>query len=164
MREAITNTSPLVYLYRIQALGWLPKLFHEIWTPGAVVDELKEGLRRSYDVPDPSRIAWIRVAEPSSRPSEWLSADLGAGELAAIALALEHPSKILILDDGLARRKAQAAGLVVWGTLKVLLEAKAQGLTERVEPHVDRLADAGLWFSAEIRDRILRLAGETQDS
>jgi predicted nucleic acid-binding protein len=45
------------------------------------------------------------------------------GELAAIALALENPSKIVLLDDALARRKAEAAGLVVWGTLKVVLEA-----------------------------------------
>lgn len=94
--------------------------------------------------------------------SEWLSADLGAGELAAIALGLEHPAKILLLDDALARRKAEAAGLVVWGTLKVVLEAKGRGLTERIEPLVDRLAHAGLWFSADVRRRVLVLAGEAR--
>lgn len=41
--EAITNTSPLVYLHRIQALDWLPQLFQEIWTPPAVLTELNEG-------------------------------------------------------------------------------------------------------------------------
>ena len=60
----------------------------------------------------------------------------------------------------LARRTAQAAGLTVWGTLKVLLEAKAQGLTDKIEPIVDRLDDAGMWVSAEIRQRILVLADE----
>ncbi|MBN1977018.1 MAG: hypothetical protein JW918_06420 [Anaerolineae bacterium] len=53
MAKAVSNTSPLLYLYRIDALGWLPKLFTEIWTPGAVVGEFEEGRRRGYDVPNP---------------------------------------------------------------------------------------------------------------
>ncbi len=93
-------------------------------------------------------------------PSEWLALDLGAGELAAMALALENPTRIILLDDALARRTAQAAGLTVWGTLKVLLEAKSQGLTERIGPVVYRLEEAGLWMSNEIKQRVLALAGE----
>jgi hypothetical protein len=30
MPEAISNTSPLLYLYRIEVLDWLPELFTEI--------------------------------------------------------------------------------------------------------------------------------------
>ena len=109
----------------------------------------------------PEHVSWLRVVGPRSLPSEWLSSDLGAGELAALAMALENPKRILILDDGLARRTAQAAGLDVWGTLRVALEAKSHGLIEAIAPVVDRLAGgSGLWFSGEIRRRILRLAGE----
>lgn len=160
MPEAISDTSPLLYLYRIGALGWLPKLFSEVWTPNAVVRELREGQQRGYDVPNPSDYDWLKVVEPRSVPSEWLTLDLGRGELAAMALALENPSRIVLLDDGLARRIAKAAGLKVWGTLRVLLEAKSHGLTESIEPLVDRLGDAGLWMSDDIRQRILALAGE----
>lgn len=78
-----------------------------------------------------------------------------------MALALENPTRVVLLDDLLARRTAQAAGLTVWGTLKVLLEAKAQGLTDRIEPLVNRLGDTGMWLSDEIRQRILALAGES---
>ena len=60
-------------------------------------------------------------------PSEWLATDLGPGELAALALALENPGRIVLLDDALARRVAEAAGLTVWGTLRVFLEAKPKG-------------------------------------
>ncbi len=84
----------------------------------------------------------------------------GAGELAAMALALENPTRIVLLDDLLARRTAQAAGLSVWGTLKILLEAKAQGLTDKVELHVDDLSHSGMWISTVVRQRILALAGE----
>ena len=160
MPEAISNTSPMLYLYRIGTLEWLPKLFSEIWTPKAVVMELQEGQRRGYDVPDPSDYDWLRIVSPRSVPSEWLALDLGIGELEAMALALENPSRVVLLDDALARRIAQAAALEVWGTLKVLLEAKTQGLTESVEPLVNRLRDSGMWISDNILQRVLALADE----
>ncbi len=43
MPNAISNTSPLLYLYRINAIDWLPHLFDELWVPTAVVNELREG-------------------------------------------------------------------------------------------------------------------------
>ena len=42
MPEAISNTSPLLYLYRGGVLAWLPQLFNETWIPKAVVLELEE--------------------------------------------------------------------------------------------------------------------------
>jgi predicted nucleic acid-binding protein len=78
-----------------------------------------------------------------------------------MALAIENPDRVVLLDDQLARRTAQAAGLTVWGTLRVLLEGKHKGLTDRVEPLVARLAENGLWMSTELQHRILALADES---
>jgi len=122
--------------------------------------ELSVGQRKGHDVPTPSTCAWLKIVDPKYTPSEWLSLDLGKGELGAMALALENPDRTVLLDDALARRTAQAAGLTVRGTLGILLDAKARGLTERIEPWIDKLEDAGMWVSDEIRQRILRLAGE----
>jgi predicted nucleic acid-binding protein len=63
----------------------------------------------------------------------------------------------------LARRIAKAAGLEVWGTLRVLLEAKKQGLIKKVAPLVDDLQMAGIWVSADVRQRVLTLAGEESE-
>jgi hypothetical protein len=158
--EAISNTSPLLYLYRIDALDWLPQMFSQIWVPNAVIHELQAGQTRGYDVPILQHYAWLQVVEPTALPSERLPLDLGSGELAAISLAIEHPFKVLLLDDALARRTAKARKLQVWGTLKILLEAKSQGLTESIAPLVDRLGNAGMWLSRDIRQRILDLAHE----
>src|SRR5436190_4584243 len=117
MAEAISNTSPLLYLYRVGASDWLAELFQSVWTPSAVMLELKEGQRKGHDVPVPSDYSWLKVVDPKHMPSEWLSLDLGRGELGAMALALENPDRTVLLDDGLARRTAQAAGLTVRGTL-----------------------------------------------
>jgi predicted nucleic acid-binding protein len=91
--EAISNTSPLLYLYRINTIDWLPELFNEIWTPSAVVLELREGQQRGYNVPVPSAYAWLRIVEPQSIPPELTSLDLGMGEVATLALALETPHR-----------------------------------------------------------------------
>ena len=160
MPEAISNTSPLLYLYRIGVLDWLPKLFSEIWTPNAVLVELMAGRGKGYNVPNPSEYEWLKIIDPSLLPSEWLSLDLGAGELAVMALALENRSRIVLLDDTLARHIAQAAGVEVWGTLRVLLEAKPQSLAVSIGPLLSNLQDAGMWISNEIRLRVLNLAGE----
>ena len=162
MPEAITNTSPLLYLYRIDRLEWLPRLFSSIWTPNAVVEELREGRQRGYEVPDPGNYAWLQIVDPLHIPSEWLTLDLGAGERAVLALALENPVRIAVLDDKFGREVAQAAGLNLWGTLKVLLEAKSQGMTPVIRPWVDRLAENGMWISTEVRQRILALADERE--
>jgi hypothetical protein len=161
MLKAVSNTSPLLYLYRIGGIEWLPRLFDEVWTPEAVKNELLAGKSKGYDVPDPDEYSWLSVVDPRSTPSEWLALDLGVGEIAAMALALENPDRVVLLDDMLARRTAQVAGLQVWGTLKVLLEAKSSGIIEQVESYVSKLSDSGMWISSEIRERILKLAGES---
>lgn len=159
MLEAVSNTSPLFYLHRCGALALLPKLF-AVYAPRAVLQEMEEGRRRGFDVIDPSVCTWLQVTELHHMPSEWLALDLGPGELAAMALALKNRERIVLLDDALARRTAQAAGLRVWGTLKVLLEAKSAGHLDCIAPLLDRLSQAGLWMSEDVRRRVLLLAGE----
>ncbi|RME55851.1 DUF3368 domain-containing protein, partial [Candidatus Parcubacteria bacterium] len=51
MPSAISNTSPLLYLYRINRIDLLPRLFDEVFTVPAVVDELRQGKAKGYDVP-----------------------------------------------------------------------------------------------------------------
>jgi predicted nucleic acid-binding protein len=70
VRPAISNTSPLLYLRRIDVREWLPQLFSEVWIPQAVVSELDEGQRRGYDVLDPNGRAWLRQVYPRQMPSE----------------------------------------------------------------------------------------------
>ena len=160
MPKAISNTSPLLYLYWIEKLDLFPKIFSEIWTPDAVVMELKEGKENGYDVPDAENYEWLKIINPLFTPSEWLAFDLGPGELATMALAIENPKFVVILDDALARRTARAAGLEIWGTLRILIEAKNQGFVQSIEPLLKGLQKAGMWLSEGIIQRVLSLSGE----
>jgi len=65
MAEAISNTSPLLYLYRIGAIDWLAEIFQSVWVPNAVVLELREGQRKGHDVPVPSNYGWLKVVDPN---------------------------------------------------------------------------------------------------
>jgi predicted nucleic acid-binding protein len=93
MPEAITNTSPMLYLYRIGVLEWLPHRCDDIWVPQAVVDELHDSQSKGYDVPSAGAYDWLQIVEPQAVPSAWLARDFGAGELAVLASALDHPLK-----------------------------------------------------------------------
>lgn len=160
MLNVVSNTSPLVYTHRIGALDWWPQLFANVWIPQQVIDELQAGKTQGYDVPTVEVLTWAEIVEPRQMPQEWFALDLGLGEVAAMSVALDHPDRVLILDDLLARRTAQTAGLQVWGTLRILLEAKARNLTSEITPHVERLQASGMYMSAEIKRRVLNLAGE----
>ncbi|MGK7955903.1 MAG: DUF3368 domain-containing protein [Crocosphaera sp.] len=161
MPATISNTSPLLYLHRISSIDWLKTLFDSIWVPQAVVIELTEGRRRGYDVPDLAIYPWLQIIEPVTIPPEIANLDLGNGESAVLALAISSNTQgLLLLDDGLARRAAQNLGFTVWGTLKILLEAKSQGLTDRIVPSLEGLQNSGMWISQDLRQRVLDLAGE----
>ena len=160
MPEAISNTSPLLYLYRIGKIELLPRLFERVWTVPAVVEELRQGKEKGYDVPLASAYEWLQVVSPFRVPFEWLASDLGKGELETMALALEHREKVVILDDALARRIARAAGLEVWGTLRVLLEAKKKSWIPAMSAIIDDLRMSGMWISDDVSQRIMKLADE----
>ena len=132
MRDVICNTSPLQYLHQLGLIHLLPKLFGSVQTPPAVVAELAEGRRRGIDLPNLSELRWISVRPVQDRTLLPLVTRLGKGEKEVLALGLESPNHLLVLDDLVARRHADAANLNFTGTLGVLVLAKAQGLIDDV--------------------------------
>ena len=103
-RLVISNTSPLLYLHQIGRIDLLETLYGAVVAPPAVERELRVGATEGVDVPDLSALPWVEVrpvADPKLLP---VVIDLGSGEAEVIALGLENPDSLLILDDKLARR------------------------------------------------------------
>ena len=67
------------------------------------------------------------------------------------------------MDDRLARQYAIEAGLMVTGTVGILLSAKDLGLLSSVKPSLDRPVDSGFHISSNIYEKGLELAGEGTD-
>jgi predicted nucleic acid-binding protein len=74
----------------------------------------------------------IPVEEPDSLERVPKAADPGLGERIVLALGLQTPASVLILDDGLAR----------------------------VHALIDRLGSLGFRLSSQARAAVLKLAGE----
>jgi len=73
-------------------------------------------------------------------------------------LALERNDPVVILDDGLARRYAEALKIRLTGTLGILLDAKRRGLVSSVAPLIDALQRLGFRLSDQTRRAVLRRA------
>lgn len=160
MVDVICNTSPLQYLHQIGQLELLPRLVSRIVVPAAVAAELTEGRRLGLDLPVPETLSWVELREPQSQDVLRLATDLGGGETAVLALALESSDAVVILDDALARRHAEVLGLRLTGTLGVLLDAKRARLVSAVAPLINELQALGFRLSDKTRNSVLLLADE----
>lgn len=161
-REVVSNTSPLLYLHQVGQLEILARLYGRVLIPPAVRAELDTGRHRGISVPDLDRFPWIESCGVPPELALPTLKDLGAGEAEVLALGRADPRRLLILDEEVARRAAEAAGLEFTGTLGVLLRAKEHGLLPAVAPVVEALTRTSMWLSSELIDLVLTLAGETR--
>ena len=160
MSEVIRNTSPIQYLHQLSCLHLLSSLARVVTVPPAVVEELRVGRQRGVSLPDLSALDWIRVLQPTSSAVLPLVRDLGAGETEVLALCLEVPGSIAVLDDRLARQVAASLGIHLTGTLGVILDAKAAGLLPAVAPLLNQLQALRFHLAPATRTAMLKLAGE----
>jgi predicted nucleic acid-binding protein len=158
--EVICDTSPLQYLHQIRLLHILPGLVQSVLVPPAVVQELSQGRKQGVDLPDIGSLDWISVRSPEAASARPLVHDLGPGETEVLLLALEMPGAVAILDDGLARATAKAAGVPAKGTLGLLLDAKRAGLVREVKPLLDGLEQLRFRLAPLTRKAVLELADE----
>lgn len=82
------------------------------------------------------------------------------GEASAIALAHEIENKYLITDDLEARKLSIKLGLLIIGTLGVLLRAKQEGYISAVKPFVELIKQTDFRVSDDLYQTVLRKAGE----
>ena len=156
----IVNTSPLFYLHRLGLLELLNRLYGQITVPEAVKKELEEGQAQGEDVPQLENYPWVEIKGVSMPRYLQLIADLGPGESEVLALATNHPSALVILDDKLARRIAEMQGFRLTGTAGVLVRAKQNGLVAALKPAIEKLIDLDFHLKPDLVKATLELAGE----
>ena len=156
----ISNTSPIFYLHRLGQLELLHRFYGRILVPEAVAEELKIGRDQGEDVPDISNHDWMEVRSVHVPEVVSLIMDLGPGEAQVLAMALENPGSLAIIDDRLARELAQARDIRVTGTAGILLKAKQAGYIESVKSLLNTLIQLDFRLSEPVVDTILRLAKE----
>ena len=152
----VVNASPLISLARIGCADWFEKLADEVVVPRAVVREVEAGPQdaaRHYLAEEHLTV----VAAPVI-PPEIASWDLGDGETAVLALVAADSSWTAVLDDLPARRCADALGLLVRGTLGVVVLARQAGLTDCAADVLRALRAGGFRLHDAVIRTVLREA------
>jgi len=138
----------------------LNKLYGNITIPEAVKNELEKGRLNGEDVPQLKNYPWVEILKVNMPEYLNLIVDLGLGESEVLAIATNHNSALVILDDKLGRRIAETQGFRLTGTAGVLLRAKEKGLIPTLKPVIDKLLSLDFRLKPDLVKMILELAGE----
>jgi predicted nucleic acid-binding protein len=160
-----TNSGPLVALSKLGCLHLLSELFDRVELPSAVHREVVlEGRRQGYadalvvgEAIRKGRLVVVNVAD-GDLPYELDALPLDRGEKQAIYLASRTSGGLVLLDDLLAREKAQERGLSVKGTLGVIAKAYGAKLLdyEEVVGLFEAIAsNETIWIADELCRRVL---------
>ena len=153
----VADSSPLIYLSRVGTLHVLAALFGDVVVPQAVWDE---AVGRRPAAPATNMIeeaTWLRVVD---NPSPLLDLGLDAGETAAVLVAEALHADLLLIDERAGRKIAQERGLVVRGTLGVLVQAKQSGVLPTLKPVLDALVAEGFRIAPALVREALDHVGE----
>lgn len=160
-RRWVVNASPLITLAKI---GWV-SLLHELCEELAIPAGVAEEINRSPDENDPAKI-WMhstgrgfvrQTGQVHTVISAW---DLGLGESEVLAWANEHHGWEAILDDKAARNCAASLGIMVRGTIGIILLAKKEKKAGNAALLLDQLQQAGFRVDPQLVQEAKRLAGE----
>jgi len=165
--KVVSNASPLIILGKLSQLGLLIKLYNEILIPPEVYQEVViNGLRlgtpdaRAVDfLVQQNHIRVMKISSPDPLP-DW-SQSIDPGEMEAILLAQEQLVDWVIIDNNHARRAARQLGLLLKGTIGLLLDGFRQNYLSLEDFELIILSiksQPNLWISERLCDEALAQA------
>ena len=153
---AVSNTTPLRYLIAIEQEEILPKLFREIFVPGAVHEELthpRSPQKVSQYLQAPP--TWYKIREAPEVHGKPFPMILDRGEQEAILLAEFLKADVLLIDDRIGRSVAQSRNLLISGTLGVLESANVLGFVSDFPQILTKLRASGFFLSQTLERQLL---------
>ena len=131
-------------------LDLLQKVYGQIVTTPEIAAEFGEPLPE-----------WVEIAEVKDKYRQTiLELQIDKGESSAIALALETPASVVILDDYKARKIAERLGVTFTGTIGVIIKAKLNGTISSIKPILEKIKQTDFRLSGEIETQALKEADE----
>jgi predicted nucleic acid-binding protein len=142
----VINTGPLIALEGIGQVGLLVRLFDKVMVPETVREEIAaHSHRQAPDLP-----ADILIIESKTPLDPLLSEMLDQGEAGVIQTALAQGIPQVLIDERKGRKVARLYGLQVFGTARLLVEAKRAGLIDSVGQALDAMRSNGYWIDDKI--------------
>lgn len=156
--KIVFNTSPLIFLTRLDLLEHFLSQAEEYFAPQAILDEIQakqDEVSLSLQQIFTSQKIKIQPVQMTTLANS-LNQRLGRGESEAITLALELNADFIILDDFAARREASRMGLQVKGTLAIINKLRQNGqiIINDLDDFYQRLTKVGFRVKRSIFDDI----------
>lgn len=149
-KTIISDASCIILLDKIGELDLLNKLFGKIIITSEVASEFGHLL--------PS---WFEIQEPIDKNFQALiEKSVDKGEASAIALPVELDNCLLIIDDLKGRKFASKLGLIITGTMGVIVDSKFAGIISSVRPILLKIKETNFRISKDVELLILNKAGE----
>ncbi len=143
----ISNSSPLIFLAKINRLDIMKKLFNKIIIPTEVKEEIL--MKDSLDSKIISRAIeeeWINI----SPQQKSLDLNLGKGENAAISLAKEKNDSLMI-DDSQGVKAAASLNIKTIRTTTIILMALKKKIITKKEAInlINKIVELGYYIAPE---------------
>jgi predicted nucleic acid-binding protein len=150
LKIIISDTSCFIILTNIGELDLLQKVYGKVTTTIDIATEYCETLP-----------PWVEISSVNDKyRQQLLEMQIDKGESSAIALALEIPNCVVILDDYKARKIAEHLGVNFTGTIGVIVKAKLKGIIPSIKPILEKIKQSNFRLSAEIELQALKEANE----
>ncbi|MFA7445772.1 MAG: DUF3368 domain-containing protein [Flavobacteriaceae bacterium] len=146
----VSDTSCLILFSKINRLELLQKLFGIITVTKIISEEFGEKLPDFIQIENPKNNNYQKILESL----------IDKGEASALALALEKPDCLLIIDDNKGRKQAKQLGLTYTGTLGILILAKQKGLITSLSEILSEIQKTNFRLNQNLIDKALKSSGE----
>ena len=156
----ILDSSAVIGLSNLGLLDKIAEIF-EIYIAEGVYEEVyRKGFCRigSHELQKLINDGKVKIIKAKDEGKVKLLIDiLGRGEAETIVIALEN-QLIAVLDDRIARRKAENAGIEFFGTLRVLRLLYDKGIISKDEliKSLEKLHNSGFRISQNVIEKLLR--------
>lgn len=154
----VADSSALIALAACDGLEVILQVYDNLKIPEAVYLEVVAPEKPYSDVLGgflADRVVTVDI-------NRWVVAagGLGRGEIEAMALYKQLSADALLIDDQRARVIAEHNHIECIGALGLLLVAKQRGKISVVSPYIHKLRQSSIFYSDELLDKVLNLAGE----
>jgi predicted nucleic acid-binding protein len=146
----IADTTCFIILSKINELQLLKDLYGTIYTTVDIASE--------FNSPLPEWVIIRHIADDQKK--QILELQIDKGEASAIALALEIPKSVVVLDDLKARILAEKLGINITGTIGIIVKAKLRGVIPSIVPLLTKIKETNFRLSTAIITYALKEAGE----
>ena len=147
--KVVSNSSPLIILYKCDKLELLKQLFGQVLIPEAVQQEVVHDTKDAQQSEAISQCDFIQV-HPIPEQQFQFSHRIDRGEAEAILLATSLNADYLLLDDKRAQKEAKLHHVNFIPTFAVLLKAVQKGLISDFDAVLAELQQKNIFLSREL--------------